>query len=177
MSECQWADSPVTVGFIQEMVSHWIHEYDWDAEQQRINQMPQFKARIELEEEELGMFDVHFIHVRSTVRSGVDNIPLLFLHGWPGNFTEVSKVLGPLENAGYHVVAPSLPGFGFSSYTTKAGLKNWHHGMIMHRLMTGLGYEKYVVVGSDWGAMIAGSMAKLYPETVQAIYITNVSLQ
>jgi pimeloyl-ACP methyl ester carboxylesterase len=83
--------------------------------------MPQFMAKIELKEEELGVFDVHFVHARSYALTNTENIPLLFLHGWPRNFTEVTKVLEPLKAAGYDVVAPSLLGFGFSSYTTKAG--------------------------------------------------------
>lgn len=63
---------------------------------------------------------------------------------------------------------------GFSSYTHKAGFKNWHHAEVMHKLMTGLGYDKYTVAGGDWGAMITTSMALLYPDHVRAIHLTNV---
>lgn len=157
---------------MQETVEYWLHGYDWEKEQSKINQMPQFKAKIE--HEEFGVFDMHFVHARACPDEGANAIPLLFLHGWPGNFTEVAKILGPLGSAGYHVVAPSLPGYGFSSYTHKAGFKHWHHAEVMHLLMKGLGYDKYVVAGGDWGAMITGSMALMYPEHVQAIHLTNV---
>lgn len=83
-------------------------------------------------------------------------------------------MLVPLATAGYHLVAPSMPGFGFSSYTNKAGFKNWHHAEIMHQLMTGLGYDRYVVAESDWVAMITGSIHS-FEAHVQAIYLTNVS--
>ena len=157
---------------MQETIKYWLEEYDWESEQHKINQLPQFKAKLELKE--WGVFDIHFVHARCN-EGTEQGIPLLFLHGWPGNFTEVARVLEPLLAAGYHVVAPSLPGFGFSSYTEKAGFKHWHSADLMHRLMQGLGYKKYFVVGGDWGAMIASSMARLYPDSIQAIHLTNVS--
>ncbi|KAJ4424711.1 hypothetical protein N0V82_000639 [Gnomoniopsis sp. IMI 355080] len=173
ISESEWGEkNGVTVAFMREMVDHWLHEYDWDREQAKINDLPQFTVEIELDD--FGIFDIHFVHVRT---DQPDAIPLLFLHGWPGNFTEAFKVIGHLESAGYHIVVPSLPGYGFSSYTHKPGFKNWHHAEIMHQLMIGLRYDKYVVAGGDWGAMITGSMALKYPESVQAIYLTNVFVQ
>lgn len=157
--------------FIRKMVKYWIEEYDWESEQRKLNENPQFKVKIELED--WGSFDLHFLHQRSEEESG---IPLIYLHGWPGNFTEVKQMLKPLLSAGYHVVAPSLPGFGFSSYAAKQGFKNWHSAELLHRLMIGLGYERYVVAGGDWGAMTASSMVRLHPANIQAIHLTNVSL-
>ncbi|KAJ4356291.1 uncharacterized protein N0V89_004322 [Didymosphaeria variabile] len=162
-------DNGITVGFIEEVVKYWLEEYNWELEQLKLNEFSQFKVTIELEE--WGLFDIHFIHERS---EGEDGIPLIYLHGWPGNFTEVTKILEPLRSAGHHVVAPSLPGFGFSSHTTKQGFKNWHSAELLHRLMTGLGYEQYVVAGGDWGAMIASSMVRLHPENIQSVHLTNV---
>ncbi|KAL1606681.1 hypothetical protein SLS60_004088 [Paraconiothyrium brasiliense] len=170
--ESNWGeDNGITVGFIQETIKYWLEEYDWEFEQRKLNGFLQFKTKIELEE--WGIFDIHFIHELSEAEDG---IPLIYLHGWPGNFTEVTKILEPLRSAGYHVVAPSLPGFGFSSYTTKQGFKNWHAAELLHRLMTGLGYEQYVVAGGDWGAMIASSMVRLHTENIRAVHLTNVSL-
>ena len=98
-------------------------------------------------------------------------IPILFVHGWPGSFYEVSKILPKLVDAGFDVVAPSLPGYGFSSYTDKAGFKLVQHAETLHKLMQKLGYEKYVVQGGDWGHFIARNMAILYPEHVQAVHL------
>ncbi|KAF2447060.1 alpha/beta-hydrolase [Karstenula rhodostoma CBS 690.94] len=168
--ESTWGeDNGITVGFMQTMIEYWLKEYDWASEQRKLNELLQFKVDIELED--WGTFGIHFIHALSSEKTG---IPLIYLHGWPGNFTEVKQILGPLQSAGYHVVAPSLPGFGFSSYSTKPGFKNWHSAQLLHRLMIGLGYEQYVVAGGDWGAMIASSMVRLYPEHIQAVHLTNV---
>lgn len=156
---------------MKEMVEHWLNKYDWDAQQRKINELPQFKVNIELED--WGSFDVHYVHKRS----GKDNaIPLLFLHGWPGNFTEVTRILEPLLSSGFDVVAASIPGYGFTSYAKKEGFKNWHSAELMHRLMTGLGYPEYTLSAGDWGAMIATSMARLHPKSVLALHLTNVSL-
>ena len=81
-------------------------------------------------------------------------IPLLFLHGWPGSFIEIRKMLRTLVDAGFHVVAPSLPGYGFSSYTTKPGFKFFHHADVMQKLMVRLGYDKFAVQGGDWGQVV-----------------------
>jgi pimeloyl-ACP methyl ester carboxylesterase len=106
----------------------------------------------------------------------VDNaIPILFLHGWPGNWTESYKIIPKLNEAGFDVVAPSLPGFGFSSYTNKPGFKHEQHAEVMHKLMTQrLGYESYVVQGGDWGSFIARTIAIKYPEQVKACHLNMV---
>lgn len=144
------------------MLEHWLTDYDWVSEQRKLNKLPRFKVDIELEG--WATFGIHFVHAPS--RKGKDAIPLIYLHGWPGNFTEVKEILAPLQFAGYHVVAPSLPGFGFSSYATTRGFKNWHSAQLLHRLMICLGYQKYVVAAGDWGALVASSMARLYPEHI-----------
>ncbi|KAK7183743.1 hypothetical protein DPSP01_004375 [Paraphaeosphaeria sporulosa] len=169
-SESTWGeDNGITVAFMRSLIEYWLQEYDWASEKRRINELPQFNVKIELGD--WGIFDIHFVHAPCEKKTG---IPLIYLHGWPGNFTEVQNILEPLRSAGYHVVAPSLPGFGFSSYATKQGFKNWHSAELLHRLMIGLGYERYVVAGGDWGAMIASSMVRLYPEFIQALHLTNV---
>lgn len=169
--ETTWGeDNGITLDFLQDTVKYWLEEYNWESEQRKINELPQFTLSIELEE--WGSFDMHFVHERSEIEN---SIPLLFLHGWPGNFTEVKNILQPLRTAGYDVVAPSLPGFGFSSYATQNGFKNWHSAELMHRLMGALGYQQYVVAGGDWGAMIVSSMARLHPDNVKAMHLTNVS--
>ncbi|GME44624.1 hypothetical protein PV05_09224 [Neofusicoccum parvum] len=173
LADCQWGEANgVTLNFMRETVQFWINEYDWRQEEEKINQMPQFKTHID--GGEFGSFDVHFVHMTSNVK---DAIPLLFLHGWPGSFIEVQKILTPLTAAGFHVVAPSLPGYGFSSYTNKAGFKFFHHADVMHKLMTKLGYQKYAVQGGDWGSIIARSMALRYPDSVKAIHMNMLIMQ
>ena len=155
---------------MQETVDYWLNKYDWDTEQRKINELPQYKVNLELEN--WGSFDIHFVHKRCEQEKA---IPILFMHGWPGNFTEVTQIFKPLLAAGFDVVAPSLPGFGFSSYANKEGFKNWHSAQLMHQLMTSLGYPKYAIAGGDWGAMIGTSMARLYPDSIFALHLTNAS--
>ena len=128
--------------------------------------MPQFTTSIDLYDFET--LNVHFVYSKTELASP---IPLLFLHGWPGSFVEVSKVLQPLNEVGFHVVAPSLPGFGFSSCPEKPGFKIENIATLMHTLMLRLGYSEYVVQGGDWGAMIAFTMAANHPRHVKAMHV------
>ena len=152
-----------------EIVGFWREKYNWREEEARINKLPQFKTSIEVDG--FGTLNIHFVHSKS---SETNAIPLLFLHGWPGSFLEVEKILPELNKAGFDVVAPSLPGFGFSSYTDKAGFKHEHHAQVMHNLMQRLGYQDYVVQGGDWGSFIARWIAILYPDQVKAMHVNAV---
>lgn len=176
LTQSRWGeDNGVSISFLRDIVDHWLHHYDWSDEQEKLNKLPLFLTKISLNG--FGTFDIQFVHAKKKQQNDGQKdeaIPLLFLHGWPGNFTEVTKILAPLQDAGFDVVAPSLPGYGFSSYTDEPGFKHWHTGDIMHQLMRGLGYDKYVVAGGDWGAMITRSMALLYPDEIRAIHLTTV---
>ena len=120
-----------------------------------------------------GTLDIHFVLSRAS--SFADTMtPLLFLHGWPSSFAEVQKMLPSLNAAGFEVVAPSLPGFGFSSYPTKAGFKFWHTAGVLHKLMLELGYERYVAYGGDWGSIIGRTMAVMFPTNVQTLHLSMV---
>lgn len=154
---------------MSDTVDFWRNKYNWREEEARINELSQFKTPIEVDG--FGTLDIHFVHSKS---SGPDAVPLLFLHGWPGSFLEVEKILPGLNKAGYTVVAPSLPGYGFSSYTDKAGFKHVQHAEVMHKLMVRLGYEKHVVQGGDWGALIVRCIALKYPESVKALHVNMV---
>ena len=147
-------------------LSFWKKKYNWREEEAKINELPQYKTSIDVDG--FGVLDVHFVHAKSSKENA---IPLLFIHGWPGSFYEVSKILPKLLDAGFDVVAPSLPGYGFSSYTDKPGFKLEQHAETLHKLMQKLGYEKYVVQGGDWGHFIARNMAILYPQHIQAIHL------
>lgn len=157
---------------MQDTIHYWRHVYSWRDEEAFLNRMPQFTTTIDLQE--FGAIKVHFVHSRS---AAPDAIPLLFLHGWPGSFVEVSKVLIDLNNAGFHVVAPSLPGSGFTSCPDEAGFTVLQISGMMLALMSRLGYGAYVVQGGDWGAMIACTMAAYDPNHVKALHVNLLSTE
>lgn len=161
---------------IKRLVSHWQTSYNWRAYETFINSLPNFTTSIEVDG--FAPLEVHFVH---QVSPNENAIPLLFVHGWPGHFLEVAKLL-PLFRASeegggpaFHVVAPSLPNFGFS-----AGVKERDFGMkqyaeTCHRLMVKLGYPQYVSQGGDWGTFITRTMAMLYPSALKATHINMVA--
>jgi epoxide hydrolase len=141
------------LGYLRELVAYWQTTFDWREQERRLNQLPQFTTTID-------GINLHFVHQRS---SRADAIPLLFIHGWPGSFFEVTKIIGPLTdpvaNGGrpedaFHVVAVSLPGFGFSSKPARPGMSPRRMAGIFSQLMARLGYTRYGVQGGDWGASI-----------------------
>lgn len=173
LDKAQWAENnDVTLGKVKELVDFWRTGYDWRDEEAKLNRLPQYTATVKVKGfEEL---DLHFLHSPST--STTTAVPLLFIHGWPGSFAEVTKILPILNQAGFDVVAPSLPGYGFSQCPDKPGFKNKHDAEALHQLMLKLGYNRYVVQGGDWGSDIARLMGRLYPEHVKAVHINHVNL-
>ena len=156
---------------MEDTIKFWQSDYDWREEEVRLNAIPQFKTSIEVES--FGLISVHFLHSPSSTPAAV---PLLFLHGWPGSFAEIRKALPALNEAGFHVVAPSLPGFGFTSCPDKAGFKHSQDSELMHKLMLRLNYKYYVVQGGDWGAQIAWTMTLMYSDSVKALHVNLVSI-
>jgi epoxide hydrolase len=160
--------APVT--FMRDLCQYWAHEYDWRAREARLNTFPQFRTDID----GLG---IHFIHVPSP---HPDALPLILTHGWPGSVAEFLKVIGPLtdptshggsEADAFHVVCPSLPGFGFSDKPSGTG---WHIQRIADAwaaLMARLGYPRYGAQGGDWGAGVTASLAQRDPEHVVGIHL------
>lgn len=148
----------VQLATIQELARYWATDYDWHKFEAKLNALPQFITNIDGE-------DIHFIHVRSKHK---DALPLIITHGWPGSIIEMMKIIGPLtdptayggkESDAFHVVIPSMPGYGFSGKPTKVG---WDPDRIARAwavLMKRLGYTKYVAQGGDWGALITDLMA------------------
>ncbi|TFK97446.1 Alpha/Beta hydrolase protein [Pterulicium gracile] len=159
---------------IKRLVNHWKSGYSWrDAEADLNAKFPQFTTDIDVEG--FGSLNIHFVHKKS---ERVDAIPLLFLHGWPGCFLEVSKIL-PLLTApasehepAFHVVAPSLPGYGFSQGPGKKGFALDKFAETFNKLMLSLGYDEYATQGGDWGSFISRRMALLYgPKHVKAWHV------
>lgn len=168
----QWGeDNGVTVQNAKELVDFWRTSYDWREQEARLNELPQYTCTVEVEN--FGDLEMHFVHQTSSVS---DAIPLLFVHGWPGSFAEVTKMLPILNEAGFHVVAPSLPGYGFSSCPDKAGFTNEHDAEAVHKVMLKLGYRSYVAQGGDWGSDIVRNLGRMFPEHVKAVHINHINL-
>jgi pimeloyl-ACP methyl ester carboxylesterase len=137
-----WSLGP-PVADIKRLATYWESGFDWRSIEAQLNTFPQYTAPISVEQ--YGMYDVHFIHQESKVENA---IPLLFIHGWPGSFIEVTKILPQLIQGGegfpaFHVVAPSLIDFGFSSASKKKGFNFDQHAEACHKLMLALGYNEY----------------------------------
>ncbi|CAE7362552.1 unnamed protein product [Symbiodinium microadriaticum] len=145
---------------LSEYVSHWLHKYDWRQKEAELNALPHFRL-------EVGGLQTHFIHQRS---SKSDAIPLLLVHGWPGSIVEFLKLL-PLLADKFHVVAPSIPGYGWSEAPKERGADVVFMADHMAELMQKLGYDSYVAQGGDWGAIITSLVAQRYPQQCVALHI------
>jgi pimeloyl-ACP methyl ester carboxylesterase len=144
--------------YLKELVAYWRSGFDWRAAERRLNQFDQFMTTVD------GV-DVHFIHQRSP---RADAMPLALTHGWPGSIAEFTKVIGPLTDPerhggraedAFHVVAISLPGFGFSGHPQERGFSPERMGRIIATLMARLGYQRYGLQGGDWGGIISRLVA------------------
>ena len=161
----------VPLEYLQELCDYWAEVYDWRTTEARLNALPQFRTHLD----GLG---IHLIHVRSTHANA---LPLIITHGWPGSIVEFLKVIGPLTDPAayggdpadaFHLVCPSLPGYGFSDKPAQSG---WNIERIAHawaQLMARLGYERYGAQGSDWGTSISASIGQQDPEHVAGIHLT-----
>ena len=162
----------VQLATVQELARYWTTEYDWRTCEKRLNALPQFKTEID------GV-DVHFIHVTSRHENA---LPLIMTHGWPGSIIELLETIGPLTDPtahgggaddAFHLVLPSIPGYGFSAQPTELG---WHSGRVAQawaQLMGRLGYTRYVAQGGDQGASVTDAMARQAPEGLIGIH-TNL---
>lgn len=154
---------------MQRLARYWATEYDWRRCEAKLNALPQFKTGID------GL-DIHFIHVRS---KHADALPLIITHGWPGSIIEMLKIIGPLTDPtahgavasdAFHMVIPSIPGYGFSGKPTETGWDPARIARAWAELMKRLGYSRYVAQGGDWGAIIADLMAVQAPPGLVGIH-------
>ncbi|KAI0320323.1 Alpha/Beta hydrolase protein [Amylostereum chailletii] len=176
LDDAGW-DYGVPLKDMKRLVSRWRDGYDWRAAEKELNDaLPQFTRDIDIGG--FGVLNIHYVHQRS---NAVDAIPLLFVHGWPGSFIEVKKILPLLtksspEHPSFNVVAFSLPGFGFSEAPRKKGFGLEQYAEVGHKLMQALGYTEYVTQGGDWGHFITRAIASLYgPKYVKAWH-TNMAV-
>jgi len=158
---------------VKRLTKAW-EQFDWRKAEQKLNELPHFTTDIEIDGFET--LNVHFIHQKSD-RKGA--IPLLFVHGWPGSFIEVTEILPLLahrdkNSPAFHVVAPSLPNYGFSQGVSKRGFALAQYAETCHKLMLQLGYDEYVTQGGDWGYYITRAIGSLYPESCKASHINMV---
>src|SRR5688500_8750002 len=162
----------VPLAMVQELARYWATDYDWRKVEAKLNALPQFITEID------GL-DIHFIHVRSRHANA---LPLVVTHGWPGSIIEQLKIIDPLTDPtahggsasdAFHVVIPSMPGYGFSGKPTSTGWGPERMGRAWHQLMTRLGYTRYVAQGGDWGAFVVDQMGLQAPAGLLAIH-TNM---
>jgi epoxide hydrolase len=161
----------VPLVYLKELCDYWAEQYDWRATESRLNALPQFRTALD----GLG---IHFLHVRSP---HPEALPLVITHGWPGSIVEFLEVIGPLTDPAahggdpadaFHVVCPSLPGYGFSDKPNRPGWDIQQIAVAWAALMARLGYERYGAQGSDWGTSISASVAQQDPGHVAGIHLT-----
>ncbi len=161
------------LGAVQALCAYWQHTYDWRRCEARLNALGQFRTEID----GLG---IHFLHVRSPEPGA---LPLILTHGWPGSVVEFLKVIGPLTDPAshggdpaqaFHVVAPSLPGYGFSDRPAGTGWPVERIAAAWITLMARLGYHRFVAQGGDWGSAVSSAMAQMRPPALAAIHLNMV---
>jgi pimeloyl-ACP methyl ester carboxylesterase len=160
----------IPLAYMQELCGYWAAGYDWRVTEARLNALPQFRTEID----GLG---IHFLHVRSP---HPEALPLVVTHGWPGSVVEFLKVIGPLSDPtahggdtgdAFHVVCPSLPGYGFSDKPAEPGWGVERIAGAWTQLMARLGYERYGAAGLDWGTSITTSVGQQDPRHVVGIHV------
>ena len=164
----------IPLAYVKALADHWLNAFDWREHEARINEFPQYLTKIDGQR-------VHFLHVRSQQPGA---IPLLMTHGWPGSVVEFMKVIGPLVNPGahggegapaFHVIAPSIPGYGFSGPTRERGWDVKRIAAAFVELMRRLGYDRYGVQGGDWGSAISRRVGLLDPAHVIGAHFNTLA--
>lgn len=160
----------VPLGFAMELTRHWAEDYDWRRVESRLNELPQFRTVID-------DLAIHFIHVRSPHD---DALPLVLTHGWPGSVVEFLDVIGPLTDPtshggkaedAFHVVIPSLPGYGWSDKPEHTGWTQRRIAAAWEQLMLRLGYDRFGAQGGDWGAMVTTVLGASHPTHLAGIHV------
>ncbi|MGC4879466.1 epoxide hydrolase family protein [Micromonospora sp. DT43] len=155
---------------VRALADRWRDGFDWRAVEARLNAHPQFVTEIDGEQ-------IHFLHVRS---SRPDATALVLTHGWPGSVLEYLDVIGPLTEPSdpaapaFHLVIPSLPGFGFSGPTRSAGWNRFRTARAWAELMNRLGYDSYGAIGNDAGSMVAPELGRIDAEHVLGVHVTQL---
>src|SRR5918996_1363294 len=181
LARTRWPQAPgfggwsrgVPRDYLQSLAAYWAEGFDWRVQERSLNELPQFVTEIDGQQ-------IHFVHVRSPEP---DARPLILTHGWPSSPVEFMRVLGPLADPrahggdpadAFHVVAPSLPGYGFSTPVSEPGWGNlFRVAQAWAELMERLGYERYAVHGTDVGSGVAGMLPMVAPGHVSGTHVTG----
>jgi microsomal epoxide hydrolase len=160
----------IPLSYVRDLAEYWRTGYDWRAHERRLNGFPQFTTVIQDQR-------VHFLHVRSPEP---DALPLIMTHGWPGSVVEFTELIGPLTDPrahggdpadAFHLVVPSIPGYGFSGPTHERGWDVHRVAVAWDELMTRLGYQRYGAQGGDWGSSISRELGITAPEHVAGVHL------
>lgn len=156
----------IPLAYTRELATYWAQDYDWRRWEKTLNGWDQFTTDID------GV-SIHFLHIKSPHANA---LPMVITHGWPGSIVEFHKVIEPLTNPenpdhAFHLVVPSIPGYGFSGKPANTGTSAEQVGKMWGQLMARLGYERYVAQGGDWGAMITQCMGTTETEHCAAIHV------
>jgi pimeloyl-ACP methyl ester carboxylesterase len=178
LARTRWPDSLPDVGwsrgvpldYVKELAEYWRTKFDWRKQEARLNEFPQFTTEID-------GANVHFLHVRSPESAA---LPLVLTHGWPGSVVEFMNVIGPLTNPrahgaegadAFHLVIPSIPGYGFSGPTHETGWTTARTAKAWADLMHRLGYERYGAQGGDWGAFVTPELGRIDADHVVGVHV------
>jgi pimeloyl-ACP methyl ester carboxylesterase len=183
LARTRWPDELPGVGwaygvpleYLKELAAYWRTTYDWREHEARLNDYPQFTTTID-------GANVHFLHVHSPEPEAV---PLIITHGWPGSVVEFLDVIGPLADPrahggdpadAFHLVVPSIPGYGFAGPTRDAGWTTARVARAWAELMARLGYERYGAQGGDWGAFVSPELGRVDPDHVVGIHVNAATV-
>ncbi|MFD5716082.1 epoxide hydrolase family protein [Streptomyces sp. NPDC127036] len=178
LDRTRWPDELPGVGwaygvprdYLRELVRYWRHDYDWRAAEARLNAWPQFTTEIDGAR-------LHFAHIRSPE---ADATPLIITHGWPGSIVEFTDIVGPLTDPrahggdpadAFHLVLPSIPGFGLSGPTRDTGWEFTRVAAAFATLMERLGYRRYGAQGGDWGGAISRELGRAHPDRLIGVHL------
>jgi epoxide hydrolase len=163
-------DYGIPLEYVRELAEYWRTGYDWRVHEQKLNAFPQFTTTIDGQR-------VHFLHVRS---AEPDALPLIITHCWPGSIVEFTEIIGPLTDPvahggdradGFHLVVPSIPGFGFSGPTRDRGWNVRRIALAWDELMSRLGYDRYGAQGGDWGSTISRDLGLAVPDHLIGVHL------
>ena len=166
-------DEGASLSFMKRLGDEWLHRFDWRAQEKRLNCLPNYITT-------LGEQEIHFVHQPGT---GPSPMPLVLTHGWPGSFIEMEHLIpllaDPSAHGGdpadaFHVVVPSLPGYGFSPAPSRAGVSSREIASLWRDLMSGLGYDQFGAQGGDIGAGVSIWLARLFPDAVSGIHLNYI---
>jgi epoxide hydrolase len=174
LSDAGWSRG-VPLEYLRELAEHWRTGYDWREHERRLNELPQFETTID-------GANLHFMHIRSPEPGA---LPLILTHGWPGSIVEFLDVIGPLTDPrshggdpadAFHLVIPSIPGFGLSGPTAEPGWSVRRIARAFAELMSRLGYERYAAQGGDVGALVSPELGRVDPDRVVGVHVNAASV-